>query len=114
MKQVKDRLSMSKMKSAALLACFAVAAAHPAAAITASDVMDKMDQKQRFGYLSGLVDMMSYQALLAGDRARAECISNAFYKRNDMSMRILEAFGKYPAKAPEGLVVVLMKRECGG
>lgn len=105
---------MSRLKSAALLACFAFAA-HPAAAITARDVMEKMEQKQRFGYLTGLVDMMSYQVLLAGDRARAECISKAYYgKQSDMDARILETFSKYPDRAPEALIVVLMKRECGG
>ena len=104
---------MSKLKSAALLACFAFAA-QPAEAITARELMEKMDRNQRFGYLTGLIDMMSYQALLAGDRARAECISDAFYKNNTMSDRIYETFGKYPDKSPEGLVVVLMKRECGG
>ena len=104
---------MSRTKSAALLVCFALAA-HPAAAITARDVMEKMEQKERFSYLTGLIDMMSYQVLLAGDRVRAECISKAFYSRNDMSVRILETFSKYPDKAPEGLVAALMKRECGG
>lgn len=105
---------MSRIKFAALLACFALAA-HPTAAITARDVMEKMEQKERFGYLTGLIDMMSYQALLAGDRARAECISKAYYgKQKEMWERMFETFGKYPEKAPEGLVVVLMKRECGG
>lgn len=104
---------MSKTFWAAVLAVF-VLAVHPAAAITARDVMEKMEQKERYGYLTGLVDMMSYQTLLAGDKTRAECISKAFYSRNDMTTRILETFSKYPDRAPEGLIVVLMKRECGG
>lgn len=104
---------MQRFKLVSLVACLSLTAT-PALAITARDVMEKMEQKERYSYLTGLIDMMSYQALLGGDRTRAECISNAFYKRGEMPARILETFGKHLDKAPEGLVVVLMKRECGG
>ena len=105
------RLFSAPLAVAVLLAGFA----QPAAAITARDVMEKMEQKQRFGYLTGLIDMMSYQVLLAGDRNRAECISKAYYgKQSDMDAQIFATFSKYPDRAPEALLVVLMKRACGG
>jgi hypothetical protein len=85
-----------------------------AVAITAKDVMEKMTEKERFGYVTGLIDMLSYQHLLSGNRERAQCISNAFYGKKDEAWHMLfETFGRYPDKAPEGLVVVLMKRACG-
>lgn len=82
-------------------------------AITAKDVLEKMADKERFGYLTGLVDMLSYQSLLGGDRKRAECISDAFYKEDAMAKRIFEAFSRFPDKSPEGLVILLFKQSCG-
>jgi hypothetical protein len=96
------------------LAVALVMSTSDAFAITAKDVMEKMTEKQRFGYITGLVDMLSYQHLLSGNRERAQCISNAFYGRNEEAWhKLVDTFGRYPDKAPEGLVVVLMKHACG-
>jgi hypothetical protein len=57
----------------------------PAGAVTAKDVLKKMGDKERFSYVTGLVDMLSYQSVLAGNRDRAECISNEFYKKTEQS-----------------------------
>lgn len=105
---------MTRMISAALLLAAGVAAS-PVNALTARDVMEKMEDKERFGYLTGLVDMMSYQAVLAGDQPRAECISNAFFGRKDDAWNdVAVLFARYPDKSPQGLVVVLMNKACGG
>lgn len=95
--------------------CAAVAfSTQGALAISASDVMEKMTEKERFGYLTGLVDMLSYQHVLAGNQGRAKCISVAFYKKPDDAWRLVgETFAKFPDKAAEGLMVVLMNRSCG-
>lgn len=94
-----------------LIAALAASSAH---AITAKDVMEKMAQEERFGYVTGLIDMLSYQALLAGNQARAKCISDAFYGKKDATMRLLyQSFGQYSDKSPEGIVVVIMNRACG-
>ena len=83
-------------------------------AITAKDVMEKMTEKERFGYVTGLVDMLSYQSLLAGNRQRAQCIADAFYgKKNETWQTLFAVFGKHPDKAPEGLVTVVMNHACG-
>lgn len=86
--------------------------AAPAAAISADDVLNKMEKKERLGYLTGLVDMLSYQAVLAGNRARAECIHDAFYVNKSVWDQLIDLLGQYPDKAPEGLVVVLTNRAC--
>ena len=87
---------------------------HDAFAITAKDVMDKMEEKERFAYVTGLVDMLSYEALLSGNQTRAQCIVGAFYGQKDQTWPLVfQTFGKYPDKAPEGLVVVLMNHACG-
>ena len=84
-----------------------------AGAITAGDVMEKMTDKERFGYLTGLVDMLSYQHVLAGDRPRAQCVTAKFYDETDMQARIIATFARYPDKSPEGIVVLLMNKACG-
>lgn len=84
-----------------------------AVAITARDVTEKMTEKQRFGYVTGLIDMLAYQHLLSGNRDRSQCISDAFYgKKDETWYKLFELFGRFPDKAPEGLVVVLMNRAC--
>jgi hypothetical protein len=99
--------------SACALGC-ALALPSAALAITAKDVMEKMTDKERFGYVTGLVDMLSYQFVLAGNRTRAECISKAFYGDTEATWKLLvSTFEKFSDKAPEGLVVVLMNRACG-
>jgi hypothetical protein len=109
---VRDALVMSRISSLALLSLVVFTA--PASAITARDVMESMTQKERFGYVTGLADMLSYQYVLAGDRPRAECITNAFYSQKEGTWKLVyDAFKRFPDKAPEGLVVVLMKQTCG-
>jgi hypothetical protein len=85
-----------------------------ALAITAKDVLEKMTDKERFGYVTGLVDMHSYQSLVGGDRKRAECISDAFYKGDAITKKIFEAFSRFPDKSPEGIVILLFRQSCGG
>lgn len=104
---------MTRLYAAALLLTSGLMNS-PAFAITAGDVMNKMEQKERFGYITGLVDMLSYTAILTGNRPRAECISKAFYGKKDEAWGdVVELFGRYPDKSPEGLVVVLMNQACG-
>jgi peptide methionine sulfoxide reductase MsrA len=101
--------------SAAALAATVVLTGGGAKAITAKDVLEKMTEKERFGYITGLVDMLSYQSVLAGNRTRAECVSKTFYDNAESSWKLLVAlFEKYADKSPEGLVIVFMTRSCGG
>ena len=46
--------------------------------------MEKMGNDERWGYLTGLVDMMSYQALLRGDKASVRCIMDCICGRCDV------------------------------
>jgi hypothetical protein len=98
---------------AAVCCAAAAAASTPCFAITAKDVTEKMSEKERFGYLTGLVDMLSYQSLLAGDRKRAECVSSAFYKTDGTQKQIVDALYSLPDKAPEGIVILVINRACG-
>lgn len=73
-----------------------------------------MTEKERFSYVTGLFDMLSYQAVLAGNQPRAACITEAFYvKTKETWQSLFATFEKFSDKPPEGLVVVLMSRACG-
>lgn len=98
----------------ALSLCAVFVAAAPAAAFEARYVMENMTQKERFGYVLGLADMLSYQYVLDGNRARGQCITDQFYSKTDETWKlVLDTFKQYPDKPPEGLVVVLMNKRCG-
>lgn len=95
---------------------FFLVGAHAAVAITAQDVMGKMDERQRFGYLSGLVDMLAYQAALAGNGERANCITDSYYRggKDKAWPRLYAALEKFGDKRPESIVVLLARKACGG
>lgn len=91
-----------------------IAATNVAMALTVEDVMKKMGRDERFGFISGLVVMLAYQTSAAGDRAKADCISDAFYggAKEKSWERMYEVFDKYPDKRPEILVSVLANQLC--
>jgi len=104
-------MTFSRLALAALAFAVNSTSAH---AIAARDVME-MPTQERFSYITGLVDMLSYQHVLSGDRVRAECITNAFYSQKKETWdRVHDTMLAFPDKAPEGLIVVLMKKQCGG
>jgi hypothetical protein len=101
------------MAALVLLAC----GSRNAAAITAQDVTEKMSHDQRFGYLTGLIDMTMYQTALSGNRTRAQCIYDAFYTKNaaqdDPWRRLNDALREFGDKRPESIVVLLIQKICG-
>jgi hypothetical protein len=88
-----------------------------ASALTAQEVTEKMSREQSFGYLAGLVDMSTYQAALSGNRARAQCIHDAFYtdigRKGDAWERLDTALRQFPDKRAEGIVTLLIQKMCG-
>jgi hypothetical protein len=84
-----------------------------AAAITARDVTDKMSANERYGYLTGIVDSLSYQSLLNGNRDYARCVSDAFYRDKDGMSRVIDALHAFPDKPTVAIIIVVMKRRCG-
>lgn len=85
----------------------------PALALTGKDVMEKMNKDVRWGYVSGMVDMLSYRALLDDDKARAECLYKWFYKTDETPNLIYGALDRYANKAAQGIIIVFAKRACG-
>jgi hypothetical protein len=86
----------------------------PAAAITAEDVMAKMNVEKRVGYLTGLIDMLAYQAAATGNNKKAICITDSFYReqKEQSWKRLLTVLEEYSDKRPEILVTALAKQLC--
>lgn len=95
----------------AVIALFSIR--QDAAALIADDVLGKMSKDERFGYVSGLVDMLSYQSLLSGDQAHAQCVADAYYKEPKAAWSaLLDLMERHGDKATEGIVVVFMRTKC--
>ncbi len=82
-------------------------------ALKARDVMEAMTEQQRFGYVAGLIDMLAYYHALGQDTAKRDCIYKLFYKTKDGPRLVYRALKKWPDKASEGVVVVLINQVCG-
>lgn len=88
--------------------------AYRAHAMTAEDVLKKMNHDQRFSYLTGLIDMLAYQTAASGNRDKGNCIINAFFReQKEASWRKLnEVLEQYTDKRTEILVTVLANQLC--
>lgn len=65
------------------------------------------------GYITGMVDMLSYQAVLQGNRERAICINNAFYRDDATLKRVVDAMFAFPDKQPVQVLIVVLNKACG-
>lgn len=75
--------------------------------------MNGMKPDERNGYIIGMVDMLSYQAVLAGNRPRAQCITNAFYGDDATKKRVLDVMHAFPDREPVAILIVVMNKQCG-
>jgi hypothetical protein len=114
---------MRRLRNLSLVAAFGAALlcspgfSGSAAALTAREVTGKMTPDQKSGYLAGLADMTVFQAALAGDKTRAQCIYDAFYKdigrQGDAWQRLDDALRDFPDKRAESILFLLVQKICG-
>ena len=74
-----------------------------------------MTDKQRSGYLSGLIDMLAYQTTKQGNSKKARCITDTFYRdgQDKALPQMLAVLSKYPNKRPEILISAMGNQHCG-
>lgn len=84
----------------------------PAEAVTAGDVVGKMSKEERYGYLSGAIDMAMFMHSQNGGGAKAECIMGWFYKDKKSGEEIAALFDSNKARPAIGLLHVLIGRHC--
>jgi hypothetical protein len=93
-----------------LLGCLSSA---PAAAITAGDVLDKMDGQERVSFLAGAVDMASFLFALAGNHAKADCAVDWHFHQEGSLEEIRDVFSAHKDLDAVGVLSVLIDRHCG-
>ncbi|MEM8770644.1 MAG: hypothetical protein AAGD92_03235 [Pseudomonadota bacterium] len=86
-----------------------------AQAFTGKELMATFSRDERHMYLTALIHMASYQAVLDGDKLRGQCIMDWYHAPDHLkSAAYIERFlQEYPDKEAAPIVVVLINRECG-
>ena len=102
------------MFSIVLLCSGFAAATPPAHAITADDVLNRMDGGQRSGFISGAVDMASHLFAVAGDREKASCAVKWLFDNDDGLLEVIAFFELHPERDAVALIDILINRQCGG
>jgi hypothetical protein len=111
-------MNSSKVKTATvilpgILAVFFSLSPSAANAITAGDVMDKMESRERHGFIGGAVDMASHLYAVGGNREKADCAVNWFFQDKSSLSEIHGFFNAHKDKDAAGLLSVLINRRCG-
>ncbi|MBM1567729.1 hypothetical protein [Sulfitobacter mediterraneus] len=87
-----------------------------AQALTADEVLNKMSDDQRHGYISGIVDGYAYARWLSDrpDNTGSQCIYTWYYDGGAKKWRqIHQWFERHLDKPVDALLHVLIKKECG-
>jgi hypothetical protein len=90
-----------------------VLAAGPALAITAGDVMDKMNGDQRSSFLSGAVDMAAHLYAINGNREKADCAVNWYFRTEGSLREVYKFLDAHKDKDAVGILSILINRHCG-
>lgn len=88
--------------------------------MTAGVVLEKMENRELGGFISGVIEGLAYarfrkDTLAAGskDERGMNCIYNWYYASNDQPAGILATFQKYPERMPGVIIALMVKQECG-
>ena len=110
-------LTTYKRLSAILLCSGAFASFGGAAlALTADDVLNKMNTEQQTSYIAGVVGGFAYSRYLRDqpDTSGMSCINNWYYGSGTNKWARIETwFTRHIEKQAEPLLYVLIKKECG-
>ena len=85
-------------------------------ALTANDVMNKMNQVERRNYISGVIGGFAYSRYLRDrpDKTGMNCIYDWFYNSGDSKWSKFDTWlSRHLDKPVEPLLYVLVKRKCG-
>ncbi len=89
--------------------------------MTAETIMREMPVRDRFIYVSGIVEGLAYARLVRdtevqgeADQSGMDCIYRWYFESEGQTHMLIEqAFRQYPEHFPNTLVSVLINRECG-
>ena len=83
----------------------------PAFALTAGEVIDRMDTGQRSGFVTGAVEMYAQLTERAGEAEKAECAME-WYRSPDSVVQIRQVFSHYKDKVATAVLEALINRHC--
>ena len=110
-------LTTYKHLSAILLCCSVLASfGGVAQALTADDVLNKMNSDQRFGYISGVIEGLAYArwAKDQPDSTGMNCVYDWYYQGGEERSNQVDTWLHRHLDRPVGaLLHVLIKRDCG-
>ena len=83
--------------------------------LNAGFVLEKMETKQRYGYVSGIVEGLAFSRLLrpTPDKVGSRCIYDWYYGNAEHWKLITAFFKRHPDKPAAALLYVMLKKECG-
>ena len=107
---------LNRLTSKLLIAGIIILKTGTAQALTANDVLNKMDGKEQASFLAGVVGGFAYSRYLKDrpDKTGMNCIYDWYYGSGDKKWgRIEDWFSRHLDKPAEPLLYVLIKKECG-
>ncbi len=87
-----------------------------AQALTADDVLNKMDSKEQTSYITGVIGGFAHSRYLRErpEKTGMDCIYNWFHGDNKEAWKEIDTwFSRHLDKQVEPLLYVLIKKECG-
>jgi hypothetical protein len=108
----------TKLAQATVLASFIAIPANDVWAetdFTAGTVMTKMNSEERFAYVAGIVEGLSYARYLKDSKKPdgMQCIDDWFYKDKTAYSSVQENFEKFPDHYPVAILSALINKKCG-
>ena len=82
---------------------------------TAGIVMEKMDEKQRYAYLAGVVEGLAYARYVKDGKQTGgmKCVYNWFYEGDRTVEKIYSAFRRFDDYLPGAVMAAMLEKECG-
>lgn len=88
---------------------------HAQTEFTAGVVLDKLDARERYVFIAGIVEGFAHARFEAdgGDPGGRSCIYRWFYEDKAAAGNIEQAFGLYRDRLPGSVVGALIQMRCG-
>lgn len=82
---------------------------------TAGIVMEKMDERQRYTFLAGVVEGLAYARYVSDGKQTdgMKCVYEWFYKGDGTVDKVYSAFRRFHDYLPGAVMAAMVERECG-
>ena len=114
--QGKNSAFLNRFTAKLLITGMFILPAGVAQALTADDVLNKMNSKEQTAYISGLIGGFAYSRFLREkpEKAGMNCIYDWFHGDNKTAWKQIDTwFSHHLDKPVEPLLYVLVKKKCG-